>query len=368
MSAPLVLSFQEVSLTISRIDRIALSEAAATNPVLSNICCYVAQDCTGTQHCPNARMPTSGNGSLLIEHWFRQFSVYIKDVVNLCTSNTTLSREVLNRFKSKEDINRKQSVSSQNDSDVEVGVIASEDLFQCSMGAPPKSRTPSLLSCGKMASTFNLSETSYSASGPRSLPFSVAHNSLDKSVSQTKWKSLVLMVPVRLGSDRLNPIYIPCVKQMLSHHNCLGIIGGKPKHSLYFIGFQEEKLVYMDPHYCQPSVDVRQTNFALDSFHCDIPRKTSISCMDPSCALAFYCQTQSDFFDFVHSMQELLIPPNQTYDYPIFVFNDGSYSSNNSDTFEDKPPNDRVLRIKNRFISSDGRVRREVNSEEFVML
>ncbi len=27
--------------------RTALSSASATNPVLSNICCYVAQDCTG---------------------------------------------------------------------------------------------------------------------------------------------------------------------------------------------------------------------------------------------------------------------------------------------------------------------------------
>ena len=301
------------------------------------------------------------------------YLVYVKDVINLCTSNTTLSPEILNSgqkksFKPKEDFNRKQSFSSQNDSDVEMGVIANEDMFEGSICSSAKSRTSSWLSYGKMASTFNLSETSYTSAGPRSLPFSVAHNSLDKSLSQTKWKGLILIVAVRLGSDRLNPIYIPCVKQMLSHHNCLGIIGGKPKHSLYFIGFQEDKLVYMDPHYCQPAVDVRQTNFALDSFHCDIPRKTSISCMDPSCALAFYCPTQSDFFDFVNSMQELLIPPNQTYDYPIFVFDDGSNISNEEYTPEEKPKKDKVLRIKNRYIGSDGKVRQEVSGEEFVML
>ena len=221
-----------------------------------------------------------------------------------------------------------------------------------------------------MASTFNLSDTSHSNSGPRSLPFSVTNNlSQSKDCPQSKWRGLILIVPVRLGSERLNPIYIPCVKQLLSHNNSLGIIGGKPKHSLYFIGFQEEKLVYLDPHLCQPSVDIKQSNFSLESFHCDIPRKTSISCMDPSCALAFYCQTQSDFFDFVNSMQELLIPPNQTSDYPIFVFNDGTNTSiNNSSVNGDELKKDRLLRIRHRFLNSDGRVEKEFNTEEFVML
>lgn len=218
-----------------------------------------------------------------------------------------------------------------------------------------------------MASTFNLTDTSYSSSGPRSLPFSLTNSSTNsRDGTQTKWRGLILIVPVRLGSERLNPIYIPCVKQLLSHNNSLGIIGGKPKHSLYFIGFQDEKLIYMDPHLCQPSVDVRQTNFSLDSFHCDSPRKTSISCMDPSCALAFYCQTQSDFFDFVNSMQELLIPPNQTSDYPIFVFNDGSDTPNDESFVGEKK--DRLLKIKHRFLNSDGTVEKEYNCEEFVML
>ena len=322
----------------------------------------MAQDCTGIKVITSQQ-------SLICFNCL----VYIKDVINLCSSTTTISRQSLNsdqkKTKPNEEMKRKFSLCSQNDSDIEIGVIANEDLcYESSFESTPKSRAASLLSYGKVASTFNLTDTSYSNSGPRSLPFSVTNNSLKKESSQNKWRGLILIVPVRLGSERLNPIYIPCVKQLLSHNNCLGIIGGKPKHSLYFIGFQEEKLVYLDPHLCQPSVDVKQSNFPLDSFHCDTPRKTSISCMDPSCALAFYCRTQSEFFDFVNSMQELLIPPNQTSDYPIFVFNDGTNTSNDDLPIGDQLKKDRLLKIKHRFLNSDGRVEKEFNTEEFVML
>lgn len=54
------------------------------------------------------------------------------------------------------------------------------------------------------------------------------------------WKALVLLVPLRLGTEKLNAIYGNCLKTLLSTEHCIGIIGGRPKHSLYFVGFQGE--------------------------------------------------------------------------------------------------------------------------------
>lgn len=62
----------------------------------------------------------------------------------------------------------------------------------------------------------------------------------DESGKRLLWKALVLLVPLRLGTEKLNAIYGNCLKTLLSTEHCIGIIGGRPKHSLYFVGFQGE--------------------------------------------------------------------------------------------------------------------------------
>lgn len=53
-----------------------------------------------------------------------------------------------------------------------------------------------------------------------------------------KWCALILLVPVRLGGDEVNPIYVNPLRSLFTLESCMGIIGGKPKHSLYYVGFQ----------------------------------------------------------------------------------------------------------------------------------
>jgi len=129
-----------------------------------------------------------------------------------------------------------------------------------------------------------------------------------------KWRAVIVIIPMRLGGESVNAAYVPYLKTLLNMPQCIGIIGGKPKHSVYFIGWQDDKLIYLDPHCCQEFVDVHVPDFPLQTFHCHSPRKMSFSKMDPSCAIAFYCKTRSDLNKFLHEVHKImLLPVKQHY-------------------------------------------------------
>ena len=78
------------------------------------------------------------------------------------------------------------------------------------------------------------------------------------------WRPMIVLIPLRLGVDKVNSIYVPQLKNVLQCKYSLGIIGGRPKQSYYFVGFQDEQVLYLDPHFVKPSprpdsefVDVR---------------------------------------------------------------------------------------------------------------
>uniref|UniRef100_A0A8C3QNT8 Cysteine protease n=1 Tax=Cyanoderma ruficeps TaxID=181631 RepID=A0A8C3QNT8_9PASS len=172
-------------------------------------------------------------------------------------------------------------------------------------------------------------------------------------------KAVIILVPVRLGGERTNTDYLEFVKGILSLEYCVGIIG-KPKQSYYFAGFQDDSLIYMDPHYCQSFVDVSIKDFPLESFHCPSPKKMSFKKMDPSCTIGFYCRTVQDFEKASEEITKMLNSSSKEK-YPLFTFVKGH--SRDYD-FASSP-----LHEENDLFSEEEKKRlKRFSAEEFVLL
>ncbi|KAL6458127.1 hypothetical protein MHYP_G00333570 [Metynnis hypsauchen] len=135
-------------------------------------------------------------------------------------------------------------------------------------------------------------------------------------------RAVIILIPVRLGGEKINPDYFNFVKGILSLEYCIGIIGGKPKQAYYFVGFQDDSLIYMDPHYCQSFVDVSTSDFLLQSYHCPSPKKMPFVKMDPSCTIGFYSKSVQDYERICNELSKVL-QPSVKEKYPAFTFMKG---------------------------------------------
>lgn len=123
-----------------------------------------------------------------------------------------------------------------------------------------------------------------------------------------KWRPLLLFIPLRLGLSETNPAYFSSLKAMFTLKQNIGMIGGKPNHAHYFIGFNGDRLLYLDPHTTQLAIQIERYNCIPDSsYHCEAPCFMNFACLDPSIALGFYCHTEEEFDDWISAVKELII-------------------------------------------------------------
>ncbi|KAL2304350.1 hypothetical protein Nmel_013096 [Mimus melanotis] len=120
------------------------------------------------------------------------------------------------------------------------------------------------------------------------------------------WKPLLLIIPLRLGINHINPVYIDAFKECFKMPQSLGALGGKPNNAYYFIGFLGNELIYLDPHTTQSFVDSEENGTVDDkSFHCQqAPHRMKIMNLDPSVALGFFCKEECDFDNWCSLVQK----------------------------------------------------------------
>lgn len=158
------------------------------------------------------------------------------------------------------------------------------------------------------------------------------------------WKyGVLVLLPLRFGLDRLTEDYCAGLTRVLSLPQSVGFIGGRPRHSLYFVGYDhhpaahQRKLLYLDPHTVQRAVpaaafpdELRQGE---GTYHYDgPPPRLPITSLDPSLALGFYFGCDDDFERFREASNGFLTADGAL---PLFAVGDIAPSYGTFDEDED---------------------------------
>jgi cysteine protease ATG4 len=113
--------------------------------------------------------------------------------------------------------------------------------------------------------------------------------------SETFHPTLILL-GVRLGIDRITPVYHAALAATLELPHCIGIAGGRPASSHYFIGHQGgQAFFYLDPHSTRSALPLDPSPEDIASCHTRRVRKLGIAELDPSMLLGFLVRSREEF-------------------------------------------------------------------------
>ncbi len=110
----------------------------------------------------------------------------------------------------------------------------------------------------------------------------------------------LILLGIRLGPDRITPVYYEALKSTLTYPQSIGIAGGRPSSSHYFVGCQGDSFLYLDPHETRPALPFHAnpseyTEEELATVHTRRLRSLRISEMDPSMLLGFLIRDENDW-------------------------------------------------------------------------
>lgn len=126
---------------------------------------------------------------------------------------------------------------------------------------------------------------------------------IDTILTENVENGCLVIIPLRLGLKKVDQWYFHQIKEALSHPLSVGILGGKSIYALYLIGFYNEKLITMDPHEEQDSVDeINEDTFLTFVNH--HPKIINFKEWDTTMAFWFYIKNSKDASKFYQTVEE----------------------------------------------------------------
>lgn len=124
------------------------------------------------------------------------------------------------------------------------------------------------------------------------------------------FKPTLILIGTRLGLENVTPVYWEALKASLQMSQSIGIAGGHPSSSHYFVAIQDSYFFYLDPHQTQPALNFHDNinNYSqeeIDSCHTRRLRRAHLKEMDPSMLIAFLIRSEDDWKKWRKNIQEV---------------------------------------------------------------
>jgi cysteine protease ATG4 len=108
------------------------------------------------------------------------------------------------------------------------------------------------------------------------------------------WRPALVLIPVRLGVESLHESYLAPLRKLFQMPQSLGVFGGRPRQSFYFVGIQGDDVLYLDPHLVQ-NYQAPNVKFDDSTNHLSVPQRMKLCDVDPSMTIGLLLRSRADF-------------------------------------------------------------------------
>ncbi|OAF67632.1 hypothetical protein A3Q56_04630 [Intoshia linei] len=115
----------------------------------------------------------------------------------------------------------------------------------------------------------------------------------------------IVLIPIRLGAtNKINSIYLSALKLLFNEKEFTGFVGGRIKGAFYFVGYQRENFIVLNPHHCQENANIE--NSGIESYRCQKMHTLKSKKIDPTCMLSFYLANVESYTYFIKNIRSII--------------------------------------------------------------
>ncbi|KAJ6115139.1 hypothetical protein N7486_000917 [Penicillium sp. IBT 16267x] len=123
-----------------------------------------------------------------------------------------------------------------------------------------------------------------------------------------QFQPTLILLGLRLGIEQVTSVYWDGLQAALKYPQSVGVAGGRPSASHYFVGVQDSHLFFLDPHTTRPTLPRHQpdepyTAEERGSYHTRRLRRIHLKDMDPSMLIGFLIKDEADWMDWKQRVQ-----------------------------------------------------------------